>query len=347
MTDDQASDQAELIAAPNALRENDLRFSSVVDAFPHMVWSALPDGHHDYHNAKWYEFTGAAEGSTDGDGWIAMFHPDDRERALDLWRRSLATGEPFEVDYRLRHHSGEYRWTLGRAVPVRGPGGEIVRWMGTCTEIHDQKAQAEQNEILSRELSHRIKNIFAVVTGLISLSARQRPEYREFAAALQQRVAALGRAHEFVRPHSEDSTPGELPDSLRGVISEILAPYLALSADRIQISGPDVLVDDRGATPVALLFHELATNAAKYGALSTDDGTVRIETTAVGDEIEIGWKESGGPQVGGEPERTGFGTRLAELSIIGQLGGSIEREWRPDGLIATIRVRRDRLARNG
>ncbi len=346
MTDTDATADVEMIAARGALHENDLKFSSVVDAFPHMVWSALPDGYHDYYNAKWYEFTGVPPGSTDGEGWNAIFHPDDRERAWDLWRRSLETGEPYEIDYRLRHRSGEYRWTLGRAVPVRNTDGEIVRWMGTCTDIHEQKTQAEQNEILSRELSHRIKNIFAVVTGLISLSARQRPEFREFAASLQQRVAALGRAHEFVRPHSEDSTPGALPDSLRGVIREILAPYLALSNDRIVISGPDVLIDDRGATPVALLFHELATNAAKYGALSTADGIVHIETTQIGEEIQILWSESGGPPVVGAPDHNGFGTRLAELSIAGQLGGTIEREWRPGGLVATIRVRRDRLARN-
>jgi PAS domain S-box-containing protein len=345
LTDSDAIGQAELIAARGGLRENDLRFSGLLDAFPHMVWSTLPDGYHDYYNAKWYEFTGVAEGSTDGDGWNAIFHPDDRERAWGLWRQSLETGDPYEIAYRLRHHSGEYRWTLGRAVPVRGPNGEIVRWMGTCTDIHEQKTQAEQNEILSRELSHRIKNIFAVVTGLISLSARQRPEYREFAADLLQRVAALGRAHEFVRPHSEGSTPGALPDSLRGVIREILAPYLALSADHILISGPDVRIDDRGATPVALLFHELATNAAKYGALSTADGIVRIDTGAAADEVEIVWSESGGPRVDGEPEHSGFGTRLAELSIVGQLGGSIERDWRPDGLVATIRIRRDRLSR--
>lgn len=346
MTDRDTTAQVELIAARGALRENDLKFSSLVDAFPHMVWSTLPDGYHDYYNAKWYEFTGVPEGSTDGEGWNAIFHPDDQERAWGLWRRSLKTGEPYEIDYRLRHRSGEYRWTLGRAVPVHGADGEIVRWMGTCTDIHEQKIQAEQNEILSRELSHRIKNIFAVVTGLISLSARQRPEHKEFAAALQQRVAALGRAHEFVRPHSEESMPGALPDSLRGVIREILAPYLALSADHILISGPDIRIDDRGATPVALLFHELATNAAKYGALSTAEGNVRIDTKEIGEDVEIMWSESGGPEVSGEPEHSGFGTRLAELSIVGQLGGSIEREWRREGLAATIRIRRDRLSRN-
>jgi PAS domain S-box-containing protein len=335
----------QLIGLANALRDRDLKFSSLADAIPHMVWSTLPDGAHDYYNAQWYEFTGVPEGSTDGDGWNDVFHPDDQERAWSKWRQSLDTGEPYEIEYRLRHRTGEYRWTLGRAVAIRSEDGAIVRWMGTCTDIHVHKLQAEQNEILSRELSHRIKNIFAVINGLIGLSSRQQPQCREFALGLQDRVAALGRAHEFVRPHSEQSVPGDLPDSLIGVIREILAPYLPLAGERITIAGEDVRIDDRGATPIALMIHELATNASKYGALSSDSGTVQIATRDLGDELEIGWLEEGGPKLAEAPAHSGFGTRLAELSIVGQLGGKIERDWRPEGLHATICVRRDRLAR--
>jgi PAS domain S-box-containing protein len=337
--------EVQLIAARNALRESDLRFQTLADAFPHMVWSTLPDGFHDYYNALWYEFTGVPAGSTDGAGWNGMFHPDDQERAWSRWRHSLATGEPYEIEYRLRHHSGEYRWTLGRAMPMRDPDGNIVRWIGTCTDIHEQKRQAEQNEILSRELSHRIKNIFAVIGGLIGLSARQQPECRDFALNLQQRIVALGRAHEFVRPHSEESKPDELPDSLKGIFREVLSPYLALQDGRITIEGADVAVDDRGATPVALLIHELATNAAKYGALSTDAGNVAIQIIEDGDKILIDWNESGGPAVGGEPERKGFGTRLTELSVVGQLGGAIERQWEKEGLRARMTMGRKQLCR--
>src|SRR5690606_18244218 len=137
--------------------------------------------------------------------WNGMFHPDDRERAWERWRHSLETGEPYEIEYRLRHRSGEYRWTLGRAMPIRDTEGRIVRWMGTCTDIHQSKRHAEKVEILSRELSHRIKNIFAVIGSLVSLSARQQPAHKPFADGIKQRIAALGRAHEFVRPHSEES----------------------------------------------------------------------------------------------------------------------------------------------
>src|SRR5690606_15948 len=204
----------------NALRESDARFNTLADALPHMVWSTLPDGDHDYFNARWYEFTGVAPGATDGEGWNTMFHPEDRQRAWSLWRRSLETGEPYEIEYRLRHHTGDYRWTLGRPMPMRDSDDNIVRWIGTCTDIHDSKQQREQIEILSRELSHRIKNIFAVIGSLISLSARQAPEHKEFAAKIRQRIAALARAHEFVRPHNEQSRPETRAVTLHALVSE-------------------------------------------------------------------------------------------------------------------------------
>ncbi|WP_176736448.1 PAS domain-containing hybrid sensor histidine kinase/response regulator [Oligoflexus tunisiensis] len=125
------------------LQENEAKFRTIADAMPQMVWSTLADGFHDYFNKRWYEFTGMSEGSTDGDGWNGMFHPEDQERAWKVWQHSLATGDPYEIEYRLRHRSGQYRWTLGRALPIRNEQGDIVRWMGTCTDIHDQKQASE------------------------------------------------------------------------------------------------------------------------------------------------------------------------------------------------------------
>lgn len=310
-----------------------------------MVWSTLPDGYHDYYNARWYEFTGVPAGSTDGEAWNGMFHPDDQDRAWDVWRESLATGKPYEIEYRLRHRSGEYRWTLGRALPMHDEEGKIVRWIGTCTDVHDAKEYAAQNEILSRELSHRIKNIFAVIGGLIGMSARSDPAQKQFAASLQHRIAALGRAHEFVRPHSEQSAPRDMPDTLHGILREILTPYPALAEGRITVGGENVSVDDRGATSIGLLIHELATNATKYGALSVADGKVRLVSRIEGDELVLGWEEAGGPQIKGPPETLGFGTKLTDLSIVQQLGGTIERQWKPDGLSVEVRVLLKRLVR--
>ena len=205
--------------------DSEQRFRTLADAMPQMVWSTLPDGFHDYYNARWYEFTGAPSGSTDGEGWNGMFHPADQERAWTAWRYSLATGEPYGIEYRLRHHDGTYRWVLGRALPLRDESGTITRWFGTCTDIDAAKQVSEEREVVSQELSHRIKNIFSVVSGLVGFTARGRPEFVTLANDLRDRITALGRAHDFVRPHSRNSQPLDRQDSLKGLLAALFEPY--------------------------------------------------------------------------------------------------------------------------
>src|SRR5690606_29742606 len=164
-------DVSEQRHSAEALAESELRFRTLANAMPQMVWSTRADGYHDYYNDRWYEFTGAPEGSTEGEGWSGMIHPDDQDRAWPAWRHALATGEPYQVEYRLRHSSGAYRWALALALPIRDTDGRLVRWFGTCTDIHDSRLVAEERELVTQELSHRIKNIFAVLIGIISLSA--------------------------------------------------------------------------------------------------------------------------------------------------------------------------------
>lgn len=327
------------IEAERALEESEAKFSVLTDAMPQMVWSTRPDGFHDYYNAQWYAFTGVPNGSTDGEGWAGMFHEDDQERAWERWRHSLASGEPYEVEYRLRRHDGEYRWTLGRALPVRNESGSIVRWMGTCTDIHEAKMAAERNALLSRELSHRIKNIFAVIVGLLSLTARERSELRPVMAELMSRVTSLGRAHDYARPHDEQSGPSSPDGQLYGLLEKLLEPYRTNAEGRILISCDPIPIDDKGATPIALLIHELATNSAKYGALSASDGCLAINARSEGKEVVLIWTENGGPEITGEPDRLGFGSHLAAVSVERQLAGSLEREWRREGLKVTIRTR--------
>jgi diguanylate cyclase (GGDEF)-like protein/PAS domain S-box-containing protein len=124
-------------AAEDDARYREEKLKRTLAHVPQMIWATRPDGFHDYYSPLWYEFTGVPPGSTDGDGWSEMFHPNDRDRAWSAWQHSLKTGEPYEIEYRLRHHSGEYRWVLGRANPERNRQGEIVRWYGTCTDIHE------------------------------------------------------------------------------------------------------------------------------------------------------------------------------------------------------------------
>ncbi len=323
-------------ASEDELRVSEAKFRAIADTMPQMVWSTLPDGFHDYFNARWYDFTGVAAGSTDGEGWNNMFHPDDRDRAFERWRHSLSSGEPYEIEYRLRHHSGEYRWTLGRALPIRDGAGVITRWFGTCTDIHATKRDAELLSLLSQELSHRIKNIFAIVQGLIGLSARHEPASRGFADTLRERVAALGRAHDFARPHSEESRPVVGETTLHALMREILKPYPAMDEGRIIVTGTDLAVDDKSATPIALVIHELATNAMKYGALSSPTGRILIETSQSELACNVSWQENGGPGISGKPAKNGFGTQLSTVSVNSHLGGTIERNWQPGGLLVSI-----------
>jgi PAS domain S-box-containing protein len=132
-----------VVASAAAPAGGEDKFHAIAESIDQMIWSTRPDGFHDYFNSRWYEYTGVPDGSTDGAEWNGMFHPDDQERAWAVWRHSLETGEPYHIEYRLRHRSGAYRWVLGRAQPVRGPAGAIVRWYGTCTDIDDLKAADE------------------------------------------------------------------------------------------------------------------------------------------------------------------------------------------------------------
>ena len=160
------TDISDRIRAEAELRASEARFRTITDAMPQMVWSTLPDGYHDYFNRQWYDYTGLPEGETDGERWANVFHPDDQPNAWARWRHSLATGDDYEIQYRLRHRSGEYRWVLGRAVPVRSERGVIIRWLGTCTVIHEQRLAQEslqRSERALREADRRKDEFLAML----------------------------------------------------------------------------------------------------------------------------------------------------------------------------------------
>jgi PAS domain S-box-containing protein len=306
------------------------RFQLLADAMPQLVWATPPDGLPDYFNGVWCDFTGLPPEASHGNGWLNLLHPEDLNATTDSWANAVATGGTFEVEYRLRRHDGEHRWMLTRGLPMRGADGAITRWIGTCTDVHAQREAADQRDLLTRELSHRIKNIFAVIGGLIAMTTRRQPEFKEAGRELQQRVLSLGRAHDVVRPQSESFGGAQSHGSLKGMLAALLAPYGHGSESPIAIDGDDVAIDDRSATALALFFHELATNAAKYGGLSAADGRVAI-LIAAGDPVRIDWHETGGPAPMPSPDR-GFGASLIEMSIGRQLSGRLEHAWHPEGL---------------
>jgi PAS domain S-box-containing protein len=230
----------------------------------------------------------------------------------------------------------------GRPIPVEiwvRPllrNGELHGAMCTCQDITERKRAEEQRTLLLRELNHRVKNLFALTNGLVALSARSARTPKEMAVALQGRLAALTRAHELVQPGLRANAEGASSIALHSLVREILAPYaVAHFEDRVRIEGPDLDISSRAVTGLALVLHELATNAAKYGALSQPSGTIDIRWTCTADTVDIVWAERGA-QIPATSSPPGFGTQLIQRSVEGQFGGKIAHDWKADGI--TIRM---------
>lgn len=314
--------------------ENARRFAMVADNIPDIAWSCTAAGEFDFYNARWHEFTGV-DGPHDAESWRPLVHPEDVDGAYADWYDAFASGQPFMTEFRFRHACGDWRWVLSRALPLRNESGTVVRWFGTMTEIDEVRRLSEQRDLLARELSHRIKNIFAVIGGLVTLRARQVSDAGQLADELGDTIRALGRANDYVRP-----LDGRKGQQMVGLLEELMAPYRTAGETRVRIAGADCPIGARAATPLALVFHELATNAAKYGALANGDGTIDLGIALDRDQgvCRVNWSERGGPPVGSEDRPEGFGTRLVKMSVEGQLGGQIDRRWSADGLDIDITI---------
>lgn len=355
--DGTVSDGISAAYPPSGTIEPDMSSLAIaLDAIPQMVWTAQPDGRHDFYNRRWFEFTGLPRRTGMDQTWAEIIHPDDHQRARAAWHQSLTSGEPYEAEYRLRHHSGAWCWTLARALPQHEADGSINRWYGTCTEIEGFKHLQGQLELLAGELSHRIKNVFAVVSSIITLSARDTPDAQPFATALAARVRALARAHDHVRPGADaeantgaDTGHEGVPppfdrQSLQTLLQALLEPYANGYDVRIMVRGKDHAIGQQAATALALIVHELATNSVKYGAFSTPDGRVRIDYAIEGASLRLIWQEIGAPWQAAAPAGSGFGTSMTDRVSQDQLQAEVTRNWLPEGLELTMRIPLQRLA---
>ncbi|CAA9403932.1 MAG: Multidomain signal transduction protein including CheB-like methylesterase, CheR-like methyltransferase and BaeS-like histidine kinase, partial [uncultured Ramlibacter sp.] len=300
-------DVTERLIAERELRASEAQFRTIADAMPQMVWSTLPDGYHDYYNQQWYEFTGVPPGSTDGEAWSGMFHPDDQAQAWEVWRHSLKTGERYEIEYRLRHRSGEYRWVLGRALPVRNEQGGIVRWMGTCTDIHEQKqvrdellaANRRKDDFLAM-LAHELRNPLAPIRTAAQLLR-----------AAPGDSGKVGRSAEIIERQVRHMT--ELVDDLldvsrvtRGLVElerrpveikavlvhaiEQMRPLIDARGHQLttrMVSGDVYVLGDR--TRLVQVVSNLLSNAGKY---TPPNGSVSV-SMAVGEQVQVRVADTG------------------------------------------------------
>lgn len=350
LTDEQASvlralaravmAQLDLRRSNKALKDSEARLQLALDAGHIGTWawhSVTRQVTADANCARMFSVSPdrAASGAP-VEAFLGAIHPDDRPRVAAVLARVVRRGGEYKVQHRLVQGDGSLRWVVARGRCEHDEAGRPVHFSGVTVDVTDLKRAQEGQELLSRELSHRIKNIFAVVGGLAALSARGHPEAKGFADEFRQRVNALAQAHEYVRPQGPDGIPGGSDQTVLGLMRVLLAPYRQGERERFAIRGEDVPVGPKSATALALIMHEQATNAVKYGALSNEAGLVTLTGERDGDLYRLTWEERGGPPVEGAPERKGFGTQMAARSVTGQLGGTLTNDWAETGL--TVRL---------
>jgi PAS domain S-box-containing protein len=225
--------------------------------------------------------------------------------------------------------------------PIRDRAGRIVGASKVGRDISVAREAQEQQSLLFREMDHRIKNLFAVAGGVVSVSARQATDVKDLAKTIQSRLSALARAQALTL--SPDAGGTTRKASLREVARAILSPY-DTGSGHIAVAGPELECGASATTSVALLLHEFATNSIKYGALSTASGRVSL-SWEIGDALALAWHETGGPSAGApQDDKLGFGSVLVAATVDG-LRGTISRDWRSDGLCIRVTAPLSTLSR--
>ena len=227
-------------------------------------------------------------------------------------------------------------------------GGDVKGAICTFVDITDRRRYDEQQGLLLKEMDHRVKNLFAIMHGVVFLSAKSASTVQELANIILGRLGALSSAHQLIRSSDPNAVAAEHETTLRELISTILASHIDMTKPgtdaRAKLDGPEIGVSGASITSVALVIHELATNAAKYGAFSTTGGTVEVQWFVENGCLELTWSECGGPIISGPPVREGFGSKLARTSMSGQLSGKLSFDWKPDGLIVHVSAAMERLS---
>jgi PAS domain S-box-containing protein len=264
--------------------------------------------------------------------YFTHVHPADRDALAAAAERSSREGTDLAVDYRVIQPDGSVLWVSERGRVFFDDHGRPLYMTGAVTDITDRKMFEEHQRLLLAELSHRVKNTLAVVHSIALQTLRRSNTLEAFAEAFKGRISALSRAHSLLT-RSQWRSAG-----LEDLVRQTLAPYGATGSSALEIAGPKLGLRPKPALALALVLHELATNAAKYGSLSTPSGRLSViweASPALG--LVIGWREAAGPKVA-EPTTRGFGRTLIERAVAHELDGSVRFDYRGTGLYCEIRV---------
>lgn len=264
---------------------------------------------------------------------ISLIVPEDRVRETETKLEAVKAGQSVRIETSRRHKDGSLIDVSLDASPILTPEGHIIGVSIIAHDISEKKAWERHRELMARELVHRVKNSLAVIEAVVRQTLRSATDPDKFAEAVTGRIAALAASHDVLI--DADWKGAELTLLIR----RQLAPYLGLPEDqRMKISGPEVTLPTVIAVPIGLAIHELATNAAKYGALSVPTGSVdltwSLQTCSGEKTLKVEWREQGGPPVT-PPDKTGFGSRLIQHGIP---NGRAERQFAPEGVRCTIEL---------
>ena len=271
----------------------------------------------------------------------AHIHPADRNRVRAAFQGTRSVAGPYEIDFRIMLGE-DVRW-----VSARGQGADagIVDQVmfGIFLDVTSRKQAEESHELLAGEMSHRVKNLLAIAAGLTRISGRSATTVEEMARGITERLTALDRAHDLVRPLPGSEGKAAL---LGDLLSVLLAPYddPEAFAGRIRVAVPRTGIGETTATTLAMVIHELATNSVKHGALSAQEGTLEISGSSDETHTTLIWAEDGGPVVKGTPQMHGFGSKMIARSMAQQFDGALAYDWQPSGLVVTLRMRKARLS---
>jgi PAS domain S-box-containing protein len=335
-----AHDISERRRAETALREREEQFRTLANSIPQLVWMANTDGWIVWYNERWYEYTGTTPAQMEGDGWHRVHDPAVLPEVVARWNESVRTGMPFDMTFPLRGADGVFRPFLTRVVPLRDSLGQVARWFGSSTDVTAQVEHERHLNFVMRELSHRSKNLLAVVQAMARQTMQHSSSFEDFEGRFMGRLHGLARSHDvLVRQDWTGAT-------IRDLVTAQLAPFAREDGESLELEGENLVLKPDAVQNLGFALFELGTNAVKYGALAAPAGKVTIRWTRVESGgrkyVRFVWQESGGPPVA-QPLRKGFGAMVIERFIAVTFGGHVESLFLPEGFSWTLEIPAEHL----